>query len=578
MVSTVPAVAQVVPDSALIRLSFDTRVPMRDGKTLSATLYRPRDQVGPAPCVISITPYIADAYHIRGTYFAARGLPFLMVNSRGRGDSDGTFQPFEGDGRDGYDAVEWLAAQPYCNGKVAMWGGSYGGFNQWATARESPPHLATIVPVASPYFGADAPGRSNIPINYMLQWMLYTKGRTVQTNAFADPGYWNAIWRERFETGKSFATLADQPDHREPLLKEWAAHPHMDAYWDRKNPTAAEYRAMAIPILTITGSYDDDQPGTIAHYRAFMAAASPEDRARHYLVIGPWDHTGTRTPKPDYGGVPFGAESLVDLPALHVDWYRWTMAGGAKPAFLKKRVAWYVMGANRWRYADSLDAVTAEHKPFYLDSTANADRVLGSGRLDPAAPGQGRPDSYAYDPRDVSLAGLEASLDQSSLVDQRLVLARDGKQLVYHSAPFDKPTEVSGFFRFSAWISIDQPDTDFQASVYEITPDGGSILLSMDYLRARHRESLRTEKLVTTTAPLRYDFDRFTFVSREVAAGSRLRLVIAPVNSIHLQKNYNAPGPVAMQTIADARTATVRLLHDRAHPSALFVPIGRVGD
>lgn len=251
------------------------------------------------------------------------------------------------------------------------------------------------------------------------------------------------------------------------------------------------------------------------------------------------------------------------------------MAGGAKPDFLQKRVAYYVMGAERWRYADTLESVTAEEKPFFLDSSANANRVMTSGSLSPTSAGKGSADSYVYDPRDVSGAALEAGLDPSLLTDQTLVLAADGKQLVYHSAAFDKPTEVSGFFRLSAWISIDQPDTDFQASVYEITPDGGSILLTNDILRARYRDSLREAKLVTSKAPLRYDFNRFTFVSRQIAKGSRLRLVVGPINSINTQKNYNSGGVVADETMADARPVMVKLLHDKAHPSALYIPFGQ---
>ena len=576
LVSAVPGVREdtaEIPDSAKVTFFFDQKVRMRDGALLSATLYRPAKQVEPSPCIATITPYIADSYHDRGVYFAARGLPFLVVNSRGRALSEGIFRPFENDSSDGADVVEWLASKDFCDGKVGMWGGSYAGFNQWATARANPPHLATIVPVASPFFGADVPGRSNIPINYMLQWMLYIKGRSLQEKAFGDADYWNALWLDRFENGDAFNTLGELPNHKEPLLREWAKHPYMDAYWDRLNPSTMEYRDLDVPVLTITGSYDDDQPGALSHYRALMAASPASYRDRHFLVIGPWDHFGTRTPQLEFGGVHFGEESLIDLPKLHVDWYRWTMGAGKKPHFLKQPVAYYVMGANQWRYAESLDAVTETTESFFLGSSANADRVFASGSLDPEPSGNRHTDTYIYDPRDVSLASLEASLDPLSLVEQRLLLARDGKHLVYHSSPFEHATEVSGFFRLSAWLSIDQPDTDFKVSIYEVEPGGEAILLSTDFLRARHRESPRESKLVTSIDPLLYNFERFTFVSREITAGSRLRLVIAPVDSIHLQKNYNSPKPVAEQTLSDARPVTVRLFHDEEHPSVLTVPI-----
>jgi predicted acyl esterase len=161
------------------------------------------------------------------------------------------------------------------------------------------------------------------------------------------------------------------------------------------------------------------------------------------------------------------------------------------------------------------------------------------------------------------------------LTDQSHVLAADGKQLVYHSEPFDSDLEISGFFRLRAWISIDQPDTDFRACVYEIESSGRSVLLTADSIRARYRESLREPRLVGTTDARQYDFEGFTFVARRIAKGSRLRLVVGPVNSIYSQRNYNSGGVVADETMADARAVTVRLFHDHARPSALYVPIGQ---
>lgn len=569
----VPAAAQTPVPADKVEMRWGEQIPLRDGVKLSATVYLPKAQKAPAPCIFTLTPYIAQSYHDRGMYFAANGLPFLTVDVRGRGNSEGEFRPLIQEAKDGHDVVEWLAKQPYCNGKVSMWGGSYAGYNQWATAKEMPPHLATIVPVASPYPGADFPARNNIAFPYLMQWLTFTSGKASQANIFGDAAFWTALWRARFEKGEAFSTLPGIFGGEQKTLTEWIAHPAIDAWYDSYAPTPEQFRALDMPILTITGSYDGDQPGAFAFYKTHMKLAAPAQRAKHFLIVGPWDHAGTRTPQADVGGLKFGPASLVDLPKLHLDWYAWTMSGGPKPDFLKKRVAYYVMGAEKWRYADTLEAVTAEARPYYLGSTSNADRVMASGSLSTAQTAKGH-DTYVYDPRDTSGAALEASIDPGSLVDQQLVLAGDGKQLVYHTPAFDKDTEVSGFFRLSAWIAIDQPDTDFQAAVYEITAKGESILLTNDVKRARFREDLRKETLITTKSPLRYDFDSFTFVSRQIARGSRLRLVVGPMNSMHTQKNYNSGGVVADETMADARPVTVKLLHDKAHPSALYVPIG----
>jgi putative CocE/NonD family hydrolase len=563
-----------IPDTDRVNMQWSIKIPLRDGVHLSATVYTPRDQKSPAPCIFTLTPYIAQSYHDRGIYFASHGYPFLTVDVRGRGNSEGEFRPLIQEAKDGYDVVEWLARQPYCNGKVSMWGGSYAGYDQWATAKEFPPHLATIVPVAAPFAGVDFPMQENISDTYLMQWLTFTSGHASQDKIFGDRFFWASKNRQWLESGAPFKELDTQIGNPSATFQLWLAHAHLDEYWDSYNPTAEQYAKLSIPILTITGSYDDDQPGALAHYQEYMRNASPEGRARHYLIIGPWDHAGTRTPSATVGGLTFGPASLVDLPKLHLDWYAWTMQGGARPAFLQKPVAYYVIEADKWRYADTLQAVTAESRAYYLDSMNNADNVLTAGSLG-VEPPKGKPDHYLYDPRDLRVAGLEATLDPSDLTAQTLIYAQRGKLLVYHSAPFERDTEVSGFFKLSAWLAIDQPDTDFSVSVYEIRLNGSSILLTSDRLRARYRQSLREEKLITAHTPLQYDFKGFTFTSRQIKKGSRLRLVIEPINSIDSQKNYNSGGEVSSESMKDARPVTVTLYHDHAHPSALFVPMGQ---
>lgn len=563
-----------------VSFRWGLKIPLRDGVKLAATAYLPAGQKSPQPCVFTLTPYIAQSYHDRGMYFASHGYPFLTVDVRGRGNSEGTFQPLIQEAKDGYDVVEWLARQPYCNGKVAMWGGSYAGYDQWATAKERPPHLATIVPVASPYAAVDFPSYHLIFSPYILQWLTFTSGHASQDHIFGDQPFWNDANRRWFESGAAFRDLDTMTGAPSETYQAWVSHPEAGPYWDAYNPTAEQYASLDIPILTITGMYDGDQPGALTHYREYMRNASAAGRARHYLIIGPWDHAGTRTARDEVGGVKFGAASLVDLPKLHLDWYAWTMQGGPKPEFLKKPVAYYVAGAETWRWADSLEAVTREMRPMYLASEGNgASDVLASGLMspDPAQAG-GAPDHYLYDPRDVSVAAIEVQGDPTSETDQRRVFSRAGHELVFHSKPFDADMELSGTFRLDAWISIDQPDTDFAVSVYEIRPDGSSIQLSSDMMRARYREGDRTPKLIHTSEPLLYSFRNFTFFSRRVAKGSRLRLVIEPGQSINLEKNYNAGGVVAEETVKDARPVTVRLFHDKAHPSALYLPIGAGGD
>jgi putative CocE/NonD family hydrolase len=556
-----------------VQFRWGVQIPLRDGVKLDATLYRPLDQKQPLPCIFTLTPYVSSNYHDRGMYFAAHGYVFLTVDVRGRGNSGGSFTPLLQEAKDGHDVVEWLAKQDYCDGKVTMWGGSYAGYDQWATAKEFPPHLATIVPVASPMPGVDYPMQHNMFYSYDMQWLTFTSGHTAQDKIFGDGAFWAAQFRRWYEAKAPFNQLDRYVGNPSPIFQQWLSHPMQDAYWDSFKPTPAEYAKLDLPILTICGQYDGDQPGALAFYDEHMKYGSAADKARHWLIIGPWDHAGTRTPQAKVGGLEFGPASLLDMNALHKAWFDRTMKDGAKPDFLKDRVAYYVTGEEAWRYAPSLDAVTARSVPYYLDSVeGRANSAFSSGDLEPAHPGVGMPDHYVHDPLDTSSAAWESEDGGGGLVDQRGVLRSSGKILVYHTAPFAKDTDLAGFFRLSAWIALDQPDTDLVVYLFEIKPDGGSVFLASDGIRARYRESLRKASLVTPGAVERYDFDHFTFSARRIPAGSRLRLVIGPANSMYAEKNYNIGGVVASESGKDARTVTVTLFHDKEHPSALYLP------
>lgn len=557
-----------------VEFQWGVKIPLRDGVRLNATLYKPRGQAQPLPCVFTLTPYIAQSYHDRGMYFAANGYVFLGVDVRGRGNSEGEFTPMLQEAKDGHDVVEWLAAQPYCNGKVTMWGGSYAGYDQWASAKEFPPHLATIVPVASPKPGVDYPMQNNQFYSYDTQWLTLVSGRTGQEKIFGDGEFWSAQFRRWYEAHAPFKELDRYVGNPSPHFQTWVAHPAQDAYWDSFSPTREDYAKLSLPILSISGHYDGDQAGALALYREHMRYGAPAATAKHYLIIGPWDHAGTRTPKAEVGGLKFGPASLLDMNALHKAWYDWTLKDGARPEFLKDKVAFYVTGEEAWRYAPTLDAVTARREALYLDSVASrANDVFASGDLRRDAPGRGKPDRYVSDPLDTRSAAWESEEVPNPLTDQRGALMAGGAALFYHSPAFAADTDVAGHFRLSAWIALDQPDTDIAVAVHEVKSDGSVVFLAGDSMRARYRKSPREPELAKPGAVERYDFDHFSFVAHRVAKGSRLRLTIAPVNSMYAEKNYNAGGVVAEESGKDARKVTVTLYHDAGHPSALSLPV-----
>ena len=557
-----------------VDLTWGLKIPMRDGVKLNATVYRPKDQKEGLPVIFELTPYISDNYHGRAYYFAQHGYAFALVDVRGRGNSEGQFDPFQQEPQDGHDVVEWLATQPWSNGKVAMWGGSYAGYDQWLTLREFPPHLATIVPAAAAHAGVDFPMFKGIWGPYDMQWLTFTSGVTSQQNLFEESSYWIEKFRELYLSHRPYKNLDKIAGDDSTVFQKWIAHPAFDAYWQKLDISPEQYKKIAIPILTITGDYDGDQAGAMTYYRDHMKYGTEEAKAKHYLIIGPWDHAGTRTPRKEVGGLTFGDASMLDMNELHVAWYDWTMKNGKPLEFLKKHVAYYVTGAEQWKYADSLEAVSTAKRILYLNSSnGEANDAFHSGRLSEDKPATAKPDQYVYDPLDVRPAELEKEDIKNNITDERYALNLFGDGVVYHSQPFTEDTEISGFVKLVVWMSMDVPDTDFSVNLYEIMPDGKSIQLTGDQIRARYRDSAVTEKLAKPGEIYRYEFSGFTFFSRRIAKGSRLRLVLTSPNSIYTEKNYNSGGVVAEESGKDAHTAHVTLYHDGDHPSSLELPL-----
>jgi len=563
------------PPPAIPDMRWGVKIPLRDGVSLNATIFEPHAEKEPLPVIFTFTPYIGDSYLDRAMYFAQHGYVYALVDVRGRGNSGGSFEPFVNEAKDGYDVVEWLAKQSYSNGKVTMWGGSYAGFDQWTTLKEFPPHLATIVPAAAAHPGVDFPFQYNIFGPYVEQWLTFTSGVTSNANLFGAASFWRAKAREYYDRHLAFKEYDRLAGNPSAVFQKWLQHPVPDAYYDAMVPSPEQYKRIQVPILTITGHYDGDQPGAFTYYKRHMEYGTPEAKQNHFLIIGPWDHAGTRTPRRDVGGLKFGEASVLDLNKLHTEWYDWVMKNGKKPEFLKKRVAYYVVGAGAedWKYADNLESISNHKRTLYLGSHGQAEDVFQSGAL-LDQPGAGsNADRWTYDPLDTRPGDREPDDDASALTSQWAVVNTYGNGAVYHSEPFGEATEVTGFLKLRIWLELDVPDSDLEAVVYEILPGGESVFLTAATVRARYRESLRQEKLVAMGKAEEYVLDNFTFFSRRIAKGSRLRLFLHCPNAPSIEKNYNSGGVVALETAKDAKTAHVTLVHDAEHHSMLELPV-----
>ena len=567
--------AQETPKTSAsgVDMIWGVKIPLRDGVHLNATVYQPHNQKEPLPLIFTFTPYTDYFVTDRAIYFASKGYVSALVDVRGRGNSEGAFEPFVNEGKDGYDATEWFAKQSYCNGKVAMWGLSYMGFDQWTVAKEFPSHLVTIVPTAAAYPSVDFPFRYNFFYPYEMQWLTATSGHTQNMKIFENDSFWDEKSRELYKAHGALVDFDKLVGNPSPIFQKWLQHPTPDAYYDAMVPSPDQYKKLKLPILTITGHYDADQPGAFTFYKRHMEYGSSEAKANHYLIIGPWDHLGTLNPKLEMGGLKFAETSVIDLNKLHDEWYAWTLKAGPRPDFLKKRVAYYVMGAEVWKYADSLETITDGALTFYLSSDGAASDVFHSGTLLSEKGASPKPDSWVYDPLDNRSGEAEPEENPSYLTSQTGIINMFGQGLIYHSDALPAATEISGFPKVTVWLAMDVPDTDLEVTLYEILSDGSSIQLSSANMRARYRESLRQEKPVPPGKAEKYVFDNFTFFSRQVAKGSRLRLVVGSINSPSSEKNYNSGGVVAKETGKDARTAHIQLSHDAEHPSVLELPI-----
>lgn len=549
-------------------------IPMRDGTLLRGNLLTP-GHGKPVTVIVSATPYGRHAMYPLAKAYVAAGFGFLAVDVRGRGDSEGSFAMFYGDKQDTVDLIDWTRQQPFSSGQVAMWGASYGGYNQWMAAAKQAPGLATITPAAAVYPGHDFPMVLNTGYPYASIWTGFTKGRNANFPLFNDRKYWREAFADLLRQGVPFSETDRFVGFDTDLFDEWVAHPFVDEYWKGINPSDAEMAAIDMPILSITGVYDGAQIGALRYYNQHMANASPEARAKHYLIIGPYDHSGVNFPAETVGGLGVPNRGQLDPLRLFGEWYGWHLAGTPRPEFLRDRVMYYVMGegANEWRSAPSLDAIPVDETVFSLTSaSASPTSVTATGSLTERS-ARSTMITYRFDPTDLSKASLGVWYDGDFAIHSADIDAIDGEAFIFETAAFDLPTEIIGRPRFTANIGISTPDTDFQARIYEILPDGSSIFLGETRGRARHRESVEREVLIENDRRLPYSFSEFSFISRRLQQGSKLRFVFGAPNSIYIQRNYNAAKPVAEHTPDDALTVEVSMRLGGRDGAQLVIPM-----
>jgi len=548
------------------------KVPMRDGINLSANIYLPISNEESYPVILIYTPYVNDEAVERGMYFANEGYVFVTLDLRGRGNSEGDYRPFEKDGIDGYDAIQWIGQQDWCDGNIGMMGGSYRGMVQWMTLKNKPEALKTIVPTASVGPGIDFPKSGGIFGNYALQWLNFTGGKSRNSNLFANGAFWQNKATKKY---KEFIPFKDWDrlalGEKNPIFQTWISHPDFDDYWQSFYPTPDDYQSFNIPILTITGYFDSDQPGAMTYYEDHMQYGHPDAILNHYLIFGPWSHGGTRNPLTELGGLTFGSDSKLDMKELHLDWFNWTLKNGEKPAFLKDRVGYYMMDRNEWRYTSELENMTHDTMTYYLSSPRSDARLLiNPGQLTLQKPSTTDTDVIINNPLDTA---DKAQYNGPDYYMAPIPIEERGRAL-YISEPLDTDTPIAGRFEVGLYLSMNVPDTDMQVALYAINEVGETKYIGSDNLRLRYRNGLYHTEFAVPGEMFFCSFDTPYITALEVEKGSRLVLSIAGINDSYLQKNYNSGKDVSLETQDDAKEAKITVHHSPMNASYIKVPLG----
>jgi len=601
---TVPA-GGTAPSACFPNLTVERNVPvpMRDGVVLRADVYRP-EAPGRYPTLVYRTPYGKDELFETGDEptigrAAHSGYAVVVQDVRGRYHSDGEFRPYHQEGKDGFDTIEWAAAQPWSNGRVGTFGLSYPGAVQWLAAMEAPPHLMSIFPAMT-----FATGRHFFYFRgaFNHDWMRWIemyiapdvrvkkglRGATTEKEATAG---WNRLkWQwEYFLPIRDFPVLKDVA----PWYYDWLAHSDDSDYWAFADVVAAHPK-IAVPALNFSAWYDSNYGplGATANWNGMRQNGATEVARRgQRLILGPWDHGDPSENETRVGELDFGPSMTLDYYGLVIRWHDRWLKGIRNGIDEGPPVRLFVMGENRWRDENEWPLARTVYTPYYLRSQGHANTADGDGRLakDPPAaaaapgvtPGPGGapasepPDRYLYDPRrPVVIENFEVMgpYDRSKLQSRQDVL-------VYTTDPLLEDVEVTGPITAHLWAASSAVDTDFCVMLYDVHPDGHAYNLMPNeagVVRARYRASESAPTLLTPDEPVEYAIDQMV-TSNVFKKGHRIRIDVTSSRFPSFDRNPNTGEPFG--TSDRMTTARQTVLHDAAHPSRVILPIiPRTGD
>ncbi len=546
-----------------VRIDRDVEARMRDGVVLRADVLRP-DRPGRFPALLVRTPYGKEAEWSEDD-FAQRavraGYAVVVQDVRGRYRSEGVFDPYRQEGRDGYDTIAWVAGLPFCDRQVGLTGLSYPAAVQWLAAVEKPPQLKAMAPAMSfstgrefCYFGG-ALDLSWLPWFYkeIAPDMRRRLGLAGPKTAEEADRAWEANCEEwlrhlPLRTHPALAGVA-------PAFFEWLDHPDDGPFWEFLR-VESRHDQVRVPVLNLSGWHDEGYgPGSAA--RSFVATRQWGGR----LVIGPWTH-GTPTPRRTRAGaIDFGRAAGLDYEGLLLRFFDRWLKGVRNGIDREPPVRIFVMGENAWRDEPEWPLARARPTAYYLRA---------GGRLTTEAPAQAEsPDSYVYDPRDPVVdphGGGLGPFDQSPLEARQDVL-------VYRSEPLARAVEVTGPIEIELWASSSARDTDFIVRLLDVHPDGRAYNLmspTLEVLRARYRNGETEPELLEPGRIVKLRLAN-GITSNVFKPGHRIGIHVTSSLHPHLDRNPNTGGVIA--TEERLLRAEQLVHHDAERPSRLVLPV-----
>ena len=558
----------------------EVMIPMRDGIRLGAIVYRPSDE-GKYPVIIYRTPYGADDYDRSAAFprkAAKEGYVVFIVDVRGRFRSEGEFEAYRNEKKDGYDLIEWCAVQPYANGRVGTYGGSYPGFVQWLAMAERPPHLVAAAPEMTPigshhflYYG----GAFSHPwLDWFVPYIFGDKRRRAGDTS----GPWDdeksiTQWEESDRKAwYAFRPLVDLPIMKRyaPEYYSWLQHPDSSSWWDFAN-TGDTFKDFTAPVFLESGWYDaayGPKGATMAFYKMRKEAATERARENTVLVLGPWNHTSLNVRKTSFGEMENGPAAGIDYDEELLRWFNRELRGDPMAPPIP-RVSIFVMGENRWRTESEWPLSRARYSSYYLRGTASAAGSGSAGMLSLIAPQKEKPDAYRFDPSDPV---WDKSYEKSYPYDHREIESRQDV-MVYTSEPLAEDVEVTGEVIAELFVSSEGRDTDFTFTLCDVHPDGRSINLhgqDAGYLRMRYRNGLDKQELMVpgTVYPIRIG-DVYT--SNVFLKGHRIRVTVSSSMAPHYDANPNTGTEIA--TEREMRPVINTIHHDKRYPSRILLPV-----